>query len=301
MRNIEVAHSINGILLVNKSTGLTSNAVLQQAKRLFSANKAGHTGSLDPLATGMLPVCFGEATKFCQYLLDADKCYEVTGLFGVKTNTGDSMGEVIASHDNFTISSDELNSVLAQFSGPIQQVPPMFSALKHQGQPLYKFARAGIDIERTAREVFIRKLQLNQFDGQFLSLTVTCSKGTYIRNLIEDIAERLGTFAHVTRLHRLYTAGFDSEPMFTLEELKSQAIEELMPHLLPPERAIHYLPKLILTSESVHALRQGKTLANVNTTEFGCVRLYDQNRQFVGLGDLQDSGLLKVRRLMHYT
>lgn len=302
MKKAEMLEDVNGILLVNKPPGLTSNAVLQQVKRIFRAKKAGHTGSLDPMATGMLPVCFGEATKFCQYLLDADKCYEVTGLFGIKTNTGDAMGEVIAQNAEIVISTEELQDVLNAFLGPILQIPPMFSALKHQGQPLYKYARAGIDIERNAREVFIRQLQLNHFDGQQLSLTVTCSKGTYIRNLIEDIAEQLCTLAHVTRLHRLYTAGFDREPMFTIDELKDKSEEQLLSCLLPLDRAVDYLPRLALNQEVVQALRQGKTVNEIGEgLTVGCVRLYENDNQFIGLGELHATGILKVKRLLNFT
>lgn len=302
MKKAEMLEDVNAILLVNKPPGLTSNAVLQQVKRIFRAKKAGHTGSLDPMATGMLPVCFGEATKFCQYLLDADKCYEVTGLFGIKTNTGDAMGEVIAQNAEIVISTEELQDVLNVFLGPILQIPPMFSALKHQGEPLYKYARAGIDIERNAREVFIRQLQLNHFDGQQLSLTVTCSKGTYIRNLIEDIAEQLCTLAHVTRLHRLYTAGFDREPMFTIDELKDKSEEQLLSCLLPLDRAVDYLPRLALNQEVVQALRQGKTVNEIGEgLTAGCVRLYENDNQFIGLGELHATGILKVKRLLNFT
>jgi tRNA pseudouridine55 synthase len=293
---------VNGVLLVNKPPGLTSNAVLQQVKRIFKAKKAGHTGSLDPMATGMLPVCFGEATKFCQYLLDADKCYEVTGLLGTKTNTGDATGDVIAEEQDVVVSADKLEQVLANFLGPIKQVPPMFSALKHQGQPLYKYARAGVDIERKAREIFIHQLQLNHFDGRSLSLTVTCSKGTYIRNLIEDIAEQLGTYAHVTRLHRLYTAGFNDEAMFTVDDLKNQSDEQRMSCLLPLDRAVSYLPRLVVSEDAAQALRQGKIVNEIGDgLAVGCVRLYQNDVDFFGLGELQDNGVLKVKRLLSFT
>lgn len=301
MTKDKMQENITGILLVNKPYGLTSNAVLQQVKRLFRAKKAGHTGSLDPMATGMLPVCFGEATKFCQYLLDADKCYEVTGLLGTKTNTGDAMGQAIAHKEGVVISMDALQAVLAQFLGNIQQVPPMFSALKHQGTPLYKYARAGIDIERKARDVSIHDLQLNQFDGQQLSLTVTCSKGTYIRNLIEDIGEKLGTFAHVTRLHRLYTAGFDYEAMFTIDDLQSQAEEQFVSCLLPLDRAVNHLPRLTLNQDEVQALRQGKKLSDMSRELVpGRVRLYENDLHFIGLGELEDTGVLTVARLLSH-
>ena len=299
MQQINIKQNINGILLVNKPQGLTSNAVLQQVKRLFQAKKAGHTGSLDPLATGMLPICFGEATKFCQYLLDADKCYEATGLMGVKTNTADSMGEVIERVEAFTILIDDMQDVLAQFRGPIQQIPSMFSALKHEGKPLYKYARAGVDIERKARDIRIHDLQLNQFDGQQFSITVTCSKGTYIRNLVEDIGEQLKVGAHVTRLHRLYTAGFADEPMYSIDELQAKSIPERMNCLLPMDRAVSYLPRLTLQADAVDALRQGKSVTGLPATSItGCVRLYKDDTQFVGLGDLDAEGLLKVKRLL---
>ncbi len=291
--------SINGLLLLNKPRDLTSNAVLQQVKRLLCAKKAGHTGSLDPLATGMLPLCFGEATKFSQYLLDADKCYEVTGLLGIKTNTADAMGEVIARVDKFSISNDELHAVLSEFSGAIKQVPSMFSALKHCGKPLYKFAREGIELERKARDITIHQLKLNAFDGREFKLTVTCSKGTYIRNLVEDIGERLGVGAHVTQLHRAYTAGLAQERMYSLDELTAKSPELLLQCLLPVDRAVDYLPTLILDDEAVHALKQGRTLfrpESMNLT--GGVRLYDRGRQFIGLGEWDAPGVLQPKRLL---
>lgn len=299
-KRAEPKHQIDGILLVNKPYGLTSNAVLQQVKRLFYAKKAGHTGSLDPMATGMLPICFGEATKFCQYLLDADKCYEVTGLLGVKTNTGDAMGEVIARTESFSVSDVQLHAVLSQFLGSIKQVPSMFSALKYQGTPLYKYARAGIDIPREARAITIHSLQLNHFDGQQFSLTVTCSKGTYIRNLIEDIGEQLGVGAHVIRLHRTYTTGFAGEPMLTIDDLQLKSAEQLIACLLPMERAVSYLPRLVITSDAAHDLRQGKTVDGVESAGItGCVLLYENDLHFIGLGELQATGHLKVKRLLN--
>jgi tRNA pseudouridine55 synthase len=292
--------NIDGILLVNKPYGLTSNAVLQQAKRLFRAKKAGHTGSLDPMATGMLPICFGEATKICQYLLDADKCYEATGLLGVKTNTGDAMGEVIARTEFFTVSVNDLEAILSLFRGEIKQVPSMFSALKHQGTPLYKYARAGVEIDRPARDVTIHDLQLNQFDGKQFAITVTCSKGTYIRNLVEDIGEQLGVGAHVTRLHRLYTAGLADEPMFTMDDLQTMSAEQLSSILLPMDRAVNYMPRVAVNRDEAQALQQGKTVySKVVGDVSGCVRLYENDVHFMGLGDLDATGILKVKRLLN--
>ena len=290
---------IDGILLVNKPQGLTSNAVLQQVKRLYKAKKAGHTGSLDPLATGMLPICFGEATKFCQYILDADKCYEAVGLLGIKTNTGDSMGEIIATAESFSISLTELNSVLSRFKGQLKQIPSMFSALKHEGRPLYKYARAGIEIERNARDINIYNLILNQFNDKELALTITCSKGTYIRNLIEDIGEALKVGAHVTKLHRLYTAGFESETMFSLDELQAMSEDIRITSLMPIDRAVNYLPRLAVSSFEANELYMGKIINRpFENNIIGLIRLYENDDKFIGLGELEESNLLKVKRLL---
>ncbi|WP_043872554.1 tRNA pseudouridine(55) synthase TruB [Legionella massiliensis] len=302
MSKAEPKQAVNGILLVNKPQGLSSNALLQQVKRLFNAKKAGHTGSLDPLATGMLPICFGEATKFCQYLLDADKSYEATGLLGIKTTTGDALGETIASLSSFDITKDELEKALNQFKGSIKQVPSMYSALKHKGTPLYKYAREGIAIEREARDIKIYKLDLQSFDGTQFDIDVTCSKGTYIRNLVEDIGEQLGVGAHVTRLHRTHTAGFADEEMYTLAELQNKSPSELMNCLLPMERAVNYLPKLELKADELLALRQGKVLDRIVTTELeGCVRLYIEGAVFVGLGEVDSASNLSVKRLLAFS
>lgn len=288
--------NIHGLVLINKPLGLTSNRVLQKVKHLFGARKAGHTGSLDPLATGMLPICFGEATKFSQYLLDADKCYTVTGILGIKTSTSDAAGEVIASKDSFEITLPQLQQVLTAFIGETQQVPSMFSALKHQGTPLYKYARLGIEIERPSRAINIHNLVLHAFDGRAFEMTVVCSKGTYIRNLIEDIGEVLGVGAHVAKLHRVYTQGFNGEPMYSLEELEHMSQEARMKVLLPMECAILDLPQVQLNALQKTALYQGRVI-EVDTKADGCVRLYE-NGQFLGVGELTVCGTLKVKRLL---
>ncbi|MDP3562211.1 MAG: tRNA pseudouridine(55) synthase TruB [Legionellaceae bacterium] len=288
--------NINGIILVNKPQNLTSNAVLQRVKHLFHAKKAGHTGSLDPLATGMLPLCFGEATKFSQFLLDADKCYEVTGRLGIKTNSGDSTGEVIATTSDFTISDEALAVVLESFRGPIQQIPPMFSALKHQGLPLYKLARKGIEIERKARDVTIHRLQLIHFDGHDIKLSVSCTKGTYIRSLIEDIGDQLGVGAHITQLHRCYTAGFEGQEMHTLDELTAMPAEQLLSCLLPEDRAIQNLPRIELTVDQGLMLYQGKIVPDLDMT-LGLVRLYVE-KKLMGIGEFDLNGALKAKRLI---
>ncbi len=301
MSKVELKKSINGILLLNKSQGLTSNALLQRVKHLYRAKKAGHTGSLDPLATGMLPICFGEATKLSQYLLDADKCYEAQGLLGITTNTADAMGEIINNTASFNITQTELENAFKHFKGKIKQIPSMFSALKHKGTPLYKYAREGITIEREAREITIHVLELVGFDGKEFDIKVVCTKGTYIRNLIEDIGNHLGVGAHVTKLHRLYTAGFANEPTYTLEALENKTEQELLDCLLPIDRAINYLPSLTLLADEILALRQGKTLAkaSIELEQDNLVRLYNEIGHFVGLGKLNESKL-SVQRLLAF-
>lgn len=296
-----IPQAVDGIILVNKPQGLSSNAVLQRVKHLFHAKKAGHTGSLDPLATGMLPICFGEATKFCQYVLDADKCYDVSGLLGVTTDTGDSMGAVIAEVPSFQVSHEALLNTLPQFIGTIQQVPPMYSALKHQGKPLYRYARQGVSIERPSRSITIKTLTLDRFDGKTLDLTVKCSKGTYIRSLIESIGEVLQVGAHVTRLHRLYTAGFEGDRMYTLDELALYAQPDLKDLLLPMDRAVMHLPTRLISEEDLLALRQGKQIkSHVTAHELGLVRLYDSNGVFSGLGEQLDLETLTSKRLFSF-
>ncbi len=293
--------AIDGILLLNKSEGMTSNTALQKAKRLLEAKKAGHTGSLDPLATGMLPLCFGEATKVCQFLLDADKCYQTTGLLGIKTNTADATGQIIARVDAFSVSEARLLEVLMQHKGHIKQTPSMFSALKHNGTPLYRFAREGIHIERKAREILISSLQLNAFDGVQFSLTVTCSKGTYIRNLVEDIGDALGVGAHVTQLHRVHTAGLENMPMYSLDELEAMSPSERIACLIPMDRAVNHLEQVTLLDDEIVTIRQGRVVTNKTGVEIAdCVRLYDENAQFIGLGERNPLGDIKAKRLISF-
>lgn len=301
MKTTEWPTAINGIFLLNKPEGITSNSALQKVKRIFGAKKAGHTGSLDPLATGMLPICFGEATKICQYLLDADKCYETTGVLGIKTNTSDSTGQVIAQVDAFCIAKDQLSAILEQYKGAIRQTPSMFSALKHNGTPLYRFAREGIEIERQPREIVISQLHLNNFDGTQFSLTVQCSKGTYIRNLVEDIGDSLEVGAHVTRLHRLYTSGFENMPMYSIDEVLAMSHDELHDCLIPMDKAIDYLKSITLSDDEVITIRQGRVIHNKIEDDRGdCVRLYDERAQFLGLGEQLANGDLKAKRLLSF-
>jgi tRNA pseudouridine55 synthase len=294
--------SINGIFLLNKPQGLSSNTALQKVKRLLNAKKAGHTGSLDPLATGMLPICLGEATKVCQYLLDADKCYEATGLFGIKTDTSDATGSIIQSTDQFNVSLSDLEATLADFLGETQQTPSMYSALKHNGRPLYHFARKGINLERASRSIHVRDLSLKHFDGKTFSFSVICSKGTYIRNLIEDIGDALLAGAHMTQLHRVYTAGLSERLMYSLEDLERMSIEQRLNCLIPMDEVVGYLDAIVLSEEEVLSLRQGKVLSDKKVVfENQLLRLYNQHNDFIGLGELQmQSGLLKAKRLLAF-
>ncbi|KTC64551.1 tRNA pseudouridine synthase B (plasmid) [Legionella adelaidensis] len=291
--------AINGILLVNKSYGKSSNAILQQVKWLYHAKKAGHTGSLDPMATGMLPICFGEATKFSQFLLDADKCYEATGVLGKTTNTGDAMGELVNEVTDFQVTKEDLLNALNQFKGETRQTPSMFSALKHKGKPLYTYARQGIEIEREARKIIIHKLELIEFHGKEFRVLIRCSKGTYVRNLIEDIGNNLGVGAHVSQLHRVYTAGFEDEKMYTVEELSTQAFEKLNTYLLPIDRAVRHLPEIKISPEQVITLQKGVPVQLKEVQLKGLVRLYNATSlEFIGIGEVGDTGKLVSKRLL---
>ncbi len=296
----QFARAVQGILLVDKPIGLTSNGTLQRVKRLFRAVKAGHTGSLDPLATGMLPVCFGEATKLSQFLLDADKCYRVSGRLGITTDTGDAMGNVLSEVSAAHCSQEQLAQAVHVLQGEIQQVPPMVSALKFQGKPLYAYARAGITLPRAARSVTIYSSELHQFTPPYFDLTVRCSKGTYVRVLIESIGEILGVGAHVTQLRRNYTAGFECERLWTLDELMACSDEQLMASLLPLDRAVVHLPRQQLTVEQIKQLRQGQVLSPIVpvSADLGLVRLYDAQEQLIGIGEYQFEQQLVSRRLL---
>ena len=289
---------MDGILLLNKPLGLTSNAVLQQIKRHYRAKKAGHTGTLDPLATGMLPICLGEATKFSQYVLDSDKTYLATGLLGSKTSTGDAEGEIIASISHIDVSEEALLTVLNEFQGETLQCPSMFSALKHQGVPLYRYARKGIVIERDARPIYIHELQLLNYDGKQFVIQVSCGKGTYIRNLVEDIGEKLGTFAHVTQLHRVATSGYADQLMYHLDDLLVMDQAQLLQCLLPIDTSVRHLPEIVLHDTETADLQQGKVITKQGGTESLCVRLYDENSSFVGLGTWVSNHLLRAKRLL---
>lgn len=292
---------VQGILLLDKPSGMTSNEALQRVKRLYFARKAGHTGSLDPLASGMLPICLGEATKASGFLLDADKRYWVRCKLGERTNTGDSEGEVVESRPVGRYTETEVETVLDRFRGTISQVPPMYSALKHQGQRLYALARQGVEVEREPREVNIHELVLRRLDGDCLEFEVHCSKGTYVRTLAEDIGEALGCGAHVTGLRRTLVGPYREEQMVTMERLQAlhgedrSALDKL---LLPVESALVQWPDVNLTSDAAFYLRQGQPVLVPRAPTSGWVRLYVGDRTFLGMGEIIDDGRVAPRRLM---
>lgn len=288
---------ISGVLLLDKAYGISSNTALQQVKRLFQAEKAGHTGNLDPIATGLLPVCFGEATKFSQYLLDANKTYLAVFKLGANTTTGDIEGEIIRRRP-VDVTQAQVEQVLQEFVGRIEQTPPMYSALKHQGKALYVYARAGIEIERQPREITIFSLELVSFSGDELSVKVNCSKGTYIRVLAEDIGESLGCGAHMIALRRTKTGGFDISQALTLEQLEQMAAEQRDACLLPADRLLDGVPKVTLDSDSAYYVQQGQAVWQAKQAQKGMVSMYGPSDVFLGLGEIANDGKIAPRRLV---
>ena len=267
---------VNGILVIDKPQGVTSNGILQQVKRLYGAAKAGHTGALDPLATGVLPLCFGEATKFSQMMLDSDKAYITTAKLGIRTETGDSEGAVVEEKPVPALTEAQVEAVLENFRGDIQQVPSMYSALKHQGKPLYEYAREGIVIDRPARPVTIYELTLLAVREQELDLAVTCTKGTYIRSLVEDIGEALGCGAHVSALRRTLASGYtlaNARDVKDLEAMRERG-ESLDGLLLPPESALTMFPEHRLAGPALVSILNGQPVRIPGQSLEGFVRIY---------------------------
>jgi tRNA pseudouridine55 synthase len=289
--------SIHGVLLLDKPAGLSSNAALQRARRLFGWAKAGHTGTLDPLATGLLPVCFGEATKYSQGLLDADKCYEAQIHLGMTSSTGDAEG-VLQQGSTPAFDRAQLQAVLNAFHGALTQVPPMHSAIKRNGQPLYKLARAGESVARDVRNILIKELEIidfNNFDA--LRIRVTCSKGTYIRVLAEDIGNALGCGAFLAGLRRTRIARLDVQGATTLDELESRPPEARSEHLLPIDSLLADVPGVILDESSAQRLCQGLR-ASINGAQSGVCRLYGPHERFLGLGEVAADGTVTPKRMV---
>ncbi|MDZ7584611.1 MAG: tRNA pseudouridine(55) synthase TruB [Thiobacillus sp.] len=286
---------IDGVLLLNKPVGITSNAALQKAKWLLNAKKAGHTGTLDPFADGLLPLCFGEATKFSAYLLEADKHYRAVLQLGVTTTTGDPEGEVLDTRE-VAVSHADIRAVLPRFTGEIEQIPPMHSALKHQGRPLYEYARAGIEIERPPRNVTIRALALIECAPPRVVLDVQCSAGTYIRTLAQDIGAVLGCGAHLTALTRTTAGGFTLDQAHTLTDLEALDASQRHALLLPADCLVAHLPIIQLDAADAAALCQGRSVPHL-TEHQGLTRIYTAAHAFIGLADA-DAGQLLPRRLI---
>jgi tRNA pseudouridine55 synthase len=289
---------VDGIVLLDKPAGITSNAALQRVRRLYAARKAGHTGSLDPLATGMLPLCLGEATKFAGHLLDADKSYQVRLRFGIRTDTGDADGQVVVADGRAAVDPAELVVALAAFRGDIQQVPPMFSALKHGGRRLHELARRGETVHRPARPVRIHELEVVTPDPASPELLVRCSKGTYIRSLVEDLAAALGTCAHVTALRRLAVAPFPAEAVVSLDTLAAAAdAGQLDQYLLPIDAGLAGWPRISLSAGDAGLLQSGRVVPAGGTAGEGPGCVYGPDGEFLGVGDVTPDGLLVPRRL----
>jgi tRNA pseudouridine55 synthase len=290
--------AVNGILLLDKSVGDTSNRALQQARHLFKALKAGHTGSLDPLASGLLPICFGEATKLSQYLIDADKRYQTVFRLGEETTTGDAEGEVIDTVP-VNISRAQLDAALETFSGEIRQVPPMYSALKKNGQPLYKLARKGVEIEREARLVKILEIRVIDFSPPDVTLDVHCSKGFYIRSLAVDLGRVLGCGARVETLRRSAVGDLRVEDACSIDQLGQMEEAERMARLLPVERALDKLPSVSINSQAAKRFRQGQSVHIEQTHAAGIVSVFVNEKDLLGLGELKLDGVLQPKRLLN--
>ncbi|KGA37097.1 tRNA pseudouridine(55) synthase TruB [Pectobacterium odoriferum] len=299
---------VHGVLLLDKPQGVSSNDVLQKVKRIFNANRAGHTGALDPLATGMLPICLGEATKFSQYLLDSDKRYRVIARLGQRTDTSDADGNVIEERA-IGFSATDLEQALEGFRGTTQQVPSMYSALKYQGRKLYEYARQGLTVPREAREITVYELQFIRWEGDELELEIHCSKGTYIRTIIDDLGEKLGCGAHVIYLRRLQVATYPTERMVTLEQLAALAeqaqtqehplSQSLDPLLMPMESPVIDFPEVNLTPVVAGYLKLGQAVQAANVPLNGMVRITEgDEHKFIGMGEIDSDGRVAPRRLV---
>lgn len=308
-RSKKYGRKVHGVLVLNKPKGISSNHALQQVKRIFFANKAGHTGSLDPLATGVLPICFGEATKFSQFLLDSDKRYLSTFKLGISTSTADSEGDVLTEADASAITKSDVETALDIFRGEILQIPPMVSALKHNGQPLYKLARQGIEIPRKAREITIYSLTLLDFRPGAVAevdVDIHCSKGTYIRSIASDLGNDLGVGGHVSRLHRTQAGEYFEKDAFSLDELTDkrgdQQAEVLDGHLLPVDSAVQSLPKLTIDDDSSHYFRMGQSIMDSQVYRLGgqgdTVRVCQEAGDFLGLGEITDDGRVAPKKVV---
>ena len=295
MRNAK--RQISGVLLLDKPAGLTSNAALQKVKRLFQAAKAGHTGTLDPLATGLLPVCLGEATKFSQGLLDSGKAYQAVIKLGETTSTGDAEGEILSSR-TVDVSRAQAEKALSRLLGSISQTPPMYSAVKHQGKRLYTYAREGKQVARKPRQVRIESLRLDNITEQEIKITIHCSKGTYIRVLAEDLGEALGCGAYLKALRRTEVGLFHLNEALTLPQLEAMSLEQRDASLLPVDSLLHALPEILLEDENCRNFLQGNAISQAALPICGMARIYNTKQMFIGVGEITVEGKIKPRRLL---
>ena len=293
--------NISGIVVLDKANGLSSNAALQEVKRLYEANKAGHAGSLDPLATGVLPVCLGEATKVSQFLLDSDKRYRARIKLGIRTDTGDSEGSIIERNERIRVSREAIERALTKFKGEVEQVPPMHSAIKMNGVPLYKLARKGITVEREPRLVTLYQICLVEFVHSELELEISCSKGTYIRTIADDLGQELGCGAHVIELRRTQAGVFTEKDSISSEELalekENRGLDKIDQFLIPMDRAIQDLPEVNLPSITASHVKNGQAVLVRHLPKNGLVRMYE-DEQFIGIGSIDDDGKVAPKRLI---
>ncbi len=310
MGRVKKGRPINGIILIDKHQGESSNRVLQQVKRVYFAQKAGHTGALDPLATGMLPICLGEATKFSQFLLDTDKTYVVTAKLGVRTTTSDADGEIVAEKP-VDVSAEQLDNAINSFRGTTEQMPSMYSALKHEGQPLYKYARQGIEVPRKVREITVYAIDLLRFAGDEVDMRIHCSKGTYIRTIVDDMGELLRCGAHVKHLRRSGVGHYPADKMISVEQLEQllgedaenkAAVDQL---LLPMDTAAQLLEVLTITEQDTVAFQHGNPVDGDfgqpdSDTLSGMFRIYNDKALFLGVGFIDEHGRLAPKRVVNY-
>ena len=293
---------VNGILLLDKPPGLTSNAALQAAKRVFQASKAGHTGSLDPIATGLLPLCFGEATKVSSFFLNADKYYKSVFTLGAATDTGDSEGRILSTCADVTISDEMIESALDEFRGEIEQVPPMYSAVKFQGQPLYKLARQGIEVERKPRQVTIYELSFMRRDEVSVEISLHCSSGFYVRSLAHELGQRLGCGAYVSSLRRTGVGQFSIDDAVSLQSLQQETDLQVMDSLLiAMDVGLQHLPGVRLSDDAAYYLCRGQPVKAAHVPSNGWVRLYADEVGFLGVGKVLDDGRVAPKRLFNTT
>ncbi len=288
--------NVHGILLLDKPKGMTSNETVQKIKYIFNAKKAGHCGTLDPLATGLLPICFGNATKTVPYLINSSKTYNVTAKLGEKTTTGDSEGEIIrVSKEDIKISKEGLCEILTSFIGKIKQTPPMHSAIKINGTRLYKLAHKGKSIDRKPRNIIIHQISLESFSENLINLTISCSKGTYIRTLIEDIAIKIGTLGHVKELRRLYIDVFRKNEMIPFKDVLENKNNKLISYLKPVDFGLMHLPSISINDEDYIRFSSGQTLKQKSNfkEKSEIIRIYDRNKIFIGLGNQQKNNYIQ--------